>query len=1090
MATTNHERVGRALALLSSGLSPFVEREFKAAYGADWMAEVARNDRGAGGLPQNVSATDVQFLLKALWNEWNMVFRNVLGQSERTLVSELRDIRNRWAHQEAFSSDDAYRALDSTHRLLSAVSAAREAEAVDKAKQELLRARYEEQARRTQRRAAAVAPVEGRPAAGLRPWREIVMPHPDVASGRYQQAEFAADLHQVWRGDATDEYGDPVQFFRRTFLTEGLRELLLNAARRLSGEGGDPVVELQTNFGGGKTHSLVALYHLAGGPPASELTGVDEVLKEAGVTSIEAQRAVLVGQMIGPGQVDEKPDGTQVHTLWGELAWQLGGRDAYDVVADADRSGTSPGAALVELFQAHTPCLILIDEWVAYARQLYGVDGLPAGSFDAQFTFAQALAEAARAVPGVLLVVSIPASDIEVGGTGGQAALDRLKNVVGRMESSWRPASADEGFEIVRRRLFEDVPADKAVQRDAVVRDFASLYRTQAAEFPSACREAEYERRIAAAYPIHPELFDRLYNEWSTLDKFQRTRGVLRLMAAVIHELWERQDGSLLIMPASVPIDAPPVASELTRYLEEGWAPVIERDVDGPNSLPLQLDRDNPNLGRYSATRRVARAIYMGSAPIQRSSNRGIDDRSIKLGCVQPGEAPATFGDALRRLTDQATYLYVDGQRYWYAKQPTVARLANDRAASHFSDDLADEELARRLRALRDRGEFSAVHAAPAAPSDVPDEPEARLVILGPEYAHSAKTADSPARDMAARLLDSRGSGDRRFRNMLVFLAPDRSRLEELRDAVRHWLAWRSIDEERDELGLDPWGVKQVETKRRQFEEMIVARLGETWQWLLAPSQPAADPTAAMTWDETRLSGPDPIAVRASRRLIGEEGLITEYSGVRLRMDLDRVPLWPEDIDHVGLAQLWDTYARYLYLPRLRDSGALVEAVRNGIAALTWQNDTFAYAAAYDEASKRYLGIVAGQIGEVVLDGSAVIVRPGPAQEQLAAVTGTGTGTATGTGGTGGTGGPEPPPPPEDPTRFYGRVTLEPVRLLRDVGQIAEALVAHLNGPDGSRVSITVEIEAESEDGFPERLRRTVSENARTLKFETSEFEQ
>jgi predicted AAA+ superfamily ATPase len=197
--------------------------------------------------------------------------------------------------------------------------------------------------------------------------------------------------------------------------------------------------------------------------------------------------------------------------------------------------------------------LILIDEWVAYARQLYGIDGLPAGSFDAQFTFAQALAEAARAVPGVLLVVSIPASDIEVGGEGGQAALERLKNVVARMESSWRPASADEGFEIVRRRLFEDVPADKAAERDAVVRDFANLYRTQAAEVPSPCREADYERRIAAAYPIHPELFDRLYNEWSTLDKFQRTRGVLRLMAGVIHELWERQDGSLLIMPASVP---------------------------------------------------------------------------------------------------------------------------------------------------------------------------------------------------------------------------------------------------------------------------------------------------------------------------------------------------------------------------------------------------------------------------------------------------------------------------------------------------------------------------------------------------------
>jgi hypothetical protein len=447
---------------------------------------------------------------------------------------------------------------------------------------------------------------------------------------------------------------------------------------------------------------------------------------------------------------------------------------------------------------------------------------------------------------------------------------------------------------------------------------------------------------------------------------------------------------------------------------------------------------------------------------------------------VQPGEAPAAYGDALRRLTDQATYLYVDGQRYWYTKQPTVARLANDRAASHFSDDQADDELTRRLRVLapRERGAFAAVHAAPAAPSDVPDEPAARLVILGPGFAHSAGTEDSPARDMAARLLDSRGTSDRRFRNMLVFLAPDRSRLEELRDAVRHWLAWRSIDEERAELGLDPWGVKQVETKRGQFEEIIAARLGETWQWLLAPTQPGADPTAAMTWDETRLSGPDAIAVRASRRLIGEEALIAEYSGVRLRMDLDRVPLWPADADHIGLAQLWDTYARYLYLPRLRDAAALVEAVRSGISALTWENDTFAYAAAYDEATKRYRGLVAGRIGDVVLDGSAVIVTPARAAAELNAGPGPDPGPGTG-----------PAPEPEDPTRFYGRVTLEPVRLLRDVGQIAEALVAHLNGPNGSQVSITVEIEALSEEGFPDNVRRTVSENARTLKFDTSEFE-
>ena len=657
---------------------------------------------------------------------------------------------------------------------------------------------------------------------------------------------------------------------------------------------------------------------------------------------------------------------------------------AYALIADADRTGTSPGAALVELLRRHAPCLILIDEWVAYARQLYGVDGLPGGSFDAQFTFAQAIAEAARSVEGALLVVSIPASDIEVGGEGGKAALERLKNVIGRMESSWRPASAEEGFEIVRRRLFDDLPADAAPARDAVVKAFGQLYRTQKAEFPSGCSEGDYERRLTAAYPIHPELFDRLYGEWSTLDKFQRTRGVLRLMAAVVHELWERNDSSLLVMPATIPIDAPPVSSELTRYLEEGWTPVIESDIDGPNALPLRLDRENPNLGRYSATRRVARTIYLGSAPLQQVANRGIDDRSIKLGCVQPGESPATFGDALRRLTDQATYLYVDGQRYWYSLQPSVTRLAQDRAATRFTGDDIDEEIRRRLAiatAAGQRGEFASVHPAPRSPAEVPDEPEVRLVVLGPEHPHSGKTADSRARVASQHFLDKRAAGDRLHRNMLVFLAPDKARLEELRQAGRDYLAWKSIDTEKETLNLDNFQRRQAETKRGQFDDAVTQRIGETFAWVLVPTQTTNDPT--VSWEETRVGGPEPLAVRVARKLRAEESLISEYSGVRLRMDLDRVPLWRGD--HVRLKQLWSDYSQYLYLPRLRSSAVLLDAVRSGVALLTWDPDTFAYASAVDEATGRYGGLVGGQHAAVVLDAESALVKPTAASRQMGA---------------------------------------------------------------------------------------------------------
>src|SRR5581483_5904055 len=554
MAITNHERVGKAMDLLKLGLAPFIEREFRTYYKDRAPTEIARfigDDRLLG--KRAITDWDTAALLKLMWEAWNDVFRRTLGPAERSLLSELRDHRNKWAHQQSFTGDDAYRALDSAGRLLTAISAPQSDE-IERMKMELLRLRFDEQVRSEKRKSAGTA-IESAAVANLKPWREVVTPHKDVASGRYLQAEFAADLWQVYLGEGADEYKNPAEFFRRTYLTDSLKLLLTGAVQRLSGHGGDPVVQLQTNFGGGKTHSMLALYHLFSGTPATDLVGIDAVLQGTDTKKLPtAKRVVLVGNKISPGNPVKKPDGTIVRTLWGELAWQIGGKKAFERVRADDEKATSPGDALRELFNEYGPCLMLIDEWVAYARQLHDQSDLPAGGFETQFTFAQVLTESAKAAKNCLLVISLPASDtagsphtqaedVEVGGQRGREALDRLRNVVGRLESSWRPASAEEGFEIVRRRLFEPL-ADQAQfkDRDVVSRAFAELYRTQHQEFPPECHDADYEKRLKAAYPIHPEIFDRLYTDWSTLIKFQRTRGVLRLMAAVIHSLWEKGD--------------------------------------------------------------------------------------------------------------------------------------------------------------------------------------------------------------------------------------------------------------------------------------------------------------------------------------------------------------------------------------------------------------------------------------------------------------------------------------------------------------------------------------------------------------------
>jgi predicted AAA+ superfamily ATPase len=1105
MAITNHERVGKALELLKTGLGPFVERELKAKYRDTWAFEVkdilSDTRLGAG---KTESLNDVAALLVVMDRKWSEVFRQILGKSERSLVNEILGVRNAWAHQEPFSSDDAYRALDSAGRLLSAISAT-QADDVEKMKMELLRVRFDEQARGEKRKSAGTA-IDTGVTGSLKPWREVVMPHDDVASGRYQQAEFAADLWQVHLGQGTDEYRDPVEFFRRTYLTESLKAMLIGAVRRLTVGGGDPVVQLQTNFGGGKTHSMLALYHLFSGIAPTELAGIDAVLSAAGASTIPtARRVVLVGNKISPGNPTTKPDGTVVRTLWGELAWQLGGKKAFARIKADDEKATSPGDVLRELFNDYGPCLILIDEWVAYARQLHDQSDLPAGGFETQFTFAQVLTESAKLAKNCLLVISLPASDtsghshsddVEVGGTRGREALDRLRNVVGRVESSWRPASAEEGFEIVRRRLFQPlIEQSQFRDRDVVARAFAEFYRTQQAEFPPECRESEYEQRIKMAYPIHPEIFDRLYTDWSTLVKFQRTRGVLRLMAAVIHSLWEKGDRNPLILPGNVAIDDPRVQSELTRYLSDNWVPVIEKDVDGPNSLPLKLDSELPNLGKFSACRRVARAIYMGSAPTTAAAHKGIEDRRVKLGCVMPGESPAIFGDALRRMASAATYLYQDGSHYWYSTQPTVTKLAEDRAEQFKRDpDKVAHELEQRLRKdLARTGDFNRIHPMPQSGSDVPDDLDARLVVLGVNHPYSREGA-SAAEVAAKAILETRGNTPRLYRNTLVFLAADKTRMQELDEAARKYLAWESILSEKVQLNLDPHQVTQAETQKAAADSAMTARLPETYQWLLVPVQ--ATPQAAITWEALRLSGTDALAVRASKKLRTDELYLTSFASTRLKMELDRVPLWRGE--HVAVKQLIEDFARYLYLPRLKDSRVLLDAIRDGVTLLTWMQDSFAFAESFDEGEGRYRGLRGGQMVTLVdAHAPGLVVKPEVASKQMAAErvispvdkgqqAGDGSGdTPTHTVGKP----PEPLPGAARPKRFHGTAVLDATRVGRDASRIADEVISHLAGLVGARVTVTIEVEAEFPDGAPDNVVRTVTENSRTLKFTSQGFE-
>jgi predicted AAA+ superfamily ATPase len=1105
VALSNRDRIGRAFDLLGTGLRPYVARRLRTALGEDWerlSAEAAGHD----GL---AVVDDPAFVLRALGEYWDSQFRTELARSDRNLVIELHETRQNWAANQPFSFDDTYRTLDSIERLLASVDSGG-SDDVGKMKVELRRLHDDAAARKV---ALTVSPdiSTQAPSNGLPPWRMIAQPHDDVAKGRFALAEFAADLHQVHRKNGAAEYIDPLEFFRRTYLTDGLRQLLQGAVRRVSGAGGDPVVELQTNFGGGKTHSMIALYHLLSGRSISEYPqDVQDLVTEVGLGNLpNVQRAVLVGTKLTPGQPRVTEDGVQIRTMWGELAWQLGGRAAYDLVAGADETSTNPGDALRQVFELVGPCLILIDEWVAYARQLYADDTLKAGTFDTHFSFAQALTEAARATPGCLLVVSIPASesadgagdrqgsDIEVGGSGGREALRRLRNVIGRMESAWRPASADESFEIVRRRLFQPIDPSLLPQRDFVAKAFGDFYRSQAAEFPAECRNPEYVDKLRRAYPIHPELFARLYEDWSTLDRFQRTRGVLRLMANVVHSLWESGDQSPMILPGLVPLAEPTVSSELTRNLEDAWKPILDTDIDGPFSTAVEVDNAFKNLGRHNAARRVARSVFLATAPRVGSTNRGVDSQRVRLACALPGDTVATFGDALSRLSDRATYFYVEGGRCWFGTQPGVGRLARDRATRYREQAIAEvqADIVRRLRVNEtDRGHFAGVHIAPTTSADVADSAEVRLVILGPDRPHTSKSENSPALLIARDILDNRGAAGRSYRNMLVFLGADSRKLDDLYSGVAEWLAWESIGREAKELGLDLQQAAQATTRSIEADRTVGTRLADAYQVLLVPIQDDSG-SGPIEFRTLRADGSSSLAARAADKLTDEGVLSTVWASVMLRLRLDGVlaPMWENS--SVTVAEIWDALARYVYLPRLKGIEVLLTTVRNGPAQLAWESESFATADAYDAGTGRYLGLTA-RAHPVAVTTSTLLVAPAVAAAQFAESLRAESPEPGGMFGP--SSGPGPAvsvsevgrsPQPRAVTKVYGTVHLDSDRLNRDFGRVVQEVIAHLTSVPGTSVRVTVELSAENPAGLPESTTSIVSENAKSLRFDVLDVE-
>ena len=1117
----NYEIVQKGFRILHPLMTAYIGREMNRVYHDGWWQQVlmtlsdqSRDLPDHGDYAELMDSLDIANCLRLIDREWGNVFRTKLSIDYRTWSKELMGVRNNTAHigQQDFDSSYAERALDTMALLSEAFE--------DPEGTEELRALYRTARYGTAEGSASVTenavPVQEEKAKNsegvltksvgqnLPSWRTVMQPHPDVAEGRYRAAEFAADLAQVSRGEGAYEYRDPVEFFARTYVTEGMAGLLVESLQRLSGNGGEPVIQLKTAFGGGKTHSMLALYHMVrGGINIDRVSNLKPVLDRAGLTELpRANVAVLVGTSLDPTRKKNPSNlpGHTVSTIWGEMAYQLvtsaGKPDLYEIVKDADKKGVSPGSENLKLLlNACGPCLILMDELVAYAKKIYGVDGLPAGSYDNFITFIQEITEAARASENSIVVASIPESDIEIGGDAGKTALETIEHTFGRMESIWKPVAANEGFEVVRRRLFLDCKDSET--RNLVCTVFSNMYQENSADFPLEAKEVEYRNRLIACYPIHPEVFDRLYEDWATLEKFQRTRGVLRLMAAVIHELWMANDAGAMIMPGSIPLNMPTVRDELVRHLPDTWNSIIDREVDGKNSIPFQKDKANIRYGQKLAARRVARTVMLGSAPTVRDQVvRGLEASRIRLGVVQPGENIADFNDALNTLHGSLSYLYnsPNGSRYWYDVRPTLRKTAEDRASQVNEVDV-NMEIESRLKKLRKENPFAGLHVCPASSLDVPDEQAVRLVILRTSDTYKSKNKRTQAMETVESILNTRGNSPRIYRNMLAFVAPDLDNMYSLQAEVKRFIAWKSIMSDKDDLNLDGNQIRETQNNLDRSNQTVELRIKETYCWLLVPFIDQFEDMKKIQWEISNIGGSDEsIVSKAARKMIQSEQIITNWAPALLQMCLDDL-LW-KDSNDIQVKKLWEYLSTYCYLPRLSGYGVLEDAICKGLPS----DEYFGIAGNY--ANDRYVDLKFNQT-VFSINQSDLLVKANVAMKQILAEKkkteiqpdewplsrsggddGDTSNMQSGNGRVPENGGGQQPTDTQVPsnTRFFMSAKLDNTRVNRDVNNYLQEIIQHLLNVDGSEVELTLEVNVNAPNGIPSTTVRTVSENCRTLK--------
>jgi len=748
---------------------------------------------------------------------------------------------------------------------------------------------------------------------------EVAVPHPDIFAGDLDPARFAISLNAVDRGEGARDYIEPEQFFDKTFMTQSLKALLQGVLARLTGQSaGVAIRQLQTPFGGGKTHTLTALYHLARHPDIV-FAKLPDLFQEMGLEKPPPPLAVAVldGVALDP-QGRRVKEGLEIKTLWGELAYRLGGEELYRRIRLSDEKRTTPGAqALAGLLEEVQPTLILLDEFVAYLVKARAVSVGEGSLTEQSLVFLQELATSVSALDRVALVATLPQSSLEVALTREEEAqrlLDRALHIFGRQNLIETPVAAEEIFGVLRKRLFSNWGDEKTAER--VARVFRKYYTDNAGYFPETVQEKRYEERIAQAYPFHPELIEILQNRWGPHPRFQRTRGALRLLAFVIRDLWRKRPGSAyLIQPWTIDLSDRLLRGWIAELPGSGYETVITSDVLGKGRElegNLKGEYYKESLATGAAT--VALLYSISGSP----QELGATEEQIRLGVLRPGLNPAMVAEVLSRMREQFWYLVYRDRKYRFQTKPNLNRMLQVFEQSAEAEEIR-ARLSTHLEAVAgQRKTLFRVVIGPTDSRDVEDRAEPTLVLAPWDLDDEQK--------WMKEILEHRGEGMRIQRNALVFVIPERGLISEATTKARRLVALESLRESSEFKQLEAEERREVENRLRMQREELEQALRRAYTRLFRPQAPLG--LTEVQAHRKELVKAATIAEYALE-VLKEEGQLLE----RLSPEYLLEKVWTEregEAGEIEFQRLWEAFWQKPGLPLVASERVLREAIAEG----------------------------------------------------------------------------------------------------------------------------------------------------------------